>query len=328
MARKRMKRKTKKLKKMPMALDHQLDIPIRASDASGTGQATVDVVEELCKMNHRLYRQAMTYPVSFKAQPSGGSGDTRQYKFYTLANNWFVHGAIKYAFRNWRSSLQEELMGGAAQGKYLDWRVQYVNPDGDNTTLVGVGWDGDGYNAIESGEYNDSTTAIYVEGSGGSVRGFNLFGSATNNYNIFAEYAKYLDSRGPDDQAAQVDTSYSGLNEGDYDLTREDLIEDFDNPPYPNDLSGTNWADAVMVLQDTITVDNNGAIGSSSTRFFDAPLGFVFVVKDVNNTATDIDTAYPELILRVKSGGYKGTSAKPIVRWPGDLRLATAKSNR
>jgi hypothetical protein len=60
----------------------------------------------------------------------------------------------------------------------------------------------------------------------------------------------------------------------------------------------------------------------------DAPLGFVFITKELNGTATDIDTAVPELILRVKSGGYKGVSARPIVRWPGDLRLASARSNK
>ena len=105
-------------------------------------------------------------------------------------------------------------------------------------------------------------------------------------------------------------------------------MEDFDNPPYPNDLSGTNWADAVMVLQDSIAFDGGAGPGSLQTRTFDAPLGFVFVVKTDDGTDTDFSTSHPELILRVKAGSYKGTAAKPIVRWPGDLRLASAKSNR
>lgn len=318
---------SKKMKKLAMASDTQLHTALVANDVSGDGQGIVDVVEEMCKINMRLYRQAMTYPVSFRTVNDGVT-NIINYRFYTLANNWFVHGAIKYAFRNWRASLQEELMGGAAQGKYLDWRVQHTNPDGNNTKLVGTTWDGDGYNATESGEYNDSTTAIYVEDVGGSTRGFNLFGSLASNYNIFSEYAKYLDSRVPDTEAATVDTSYSGLGMGDFDSTREDLVEDFDNPPYPRDLSSTNWADAVMVLQDSITVRGNSGISSQSTRVFDAPLGFVFVVKEIDSSATDFSTTVPELQLRVQSGAYKGTAAKPIVRWPGDLRLATAKSNR
>lgn len=322
------KKTSKKMKKLAMAGDTQLLTAVIASDSAGVGQAAVDVVEEMCKLNHRLYRQSMTYPVSFRAINHGTDASTLGYRFYTLANNWFVHGAIKYAFRNWRGSLQEELLGGAVQGKYLDFRVAHTNPDGNNTKLVGTAWDGDGYNVLESGEYNNSTTDVYVEDVGGSVRGFNLFGSLTANFNIFAEYAKYLDSRRPDSEASVVDTSYSGLTIGDFDGTREDLVEDFDNPPYPHDLSGTNWADAVMVLQDAITFDGNAGPSTLSTRTFDAPLGYVFVTKVDDAADTDFSTSTPELILSVKSGPYKGTGAKPIMRWPGDLRLATAKSNR
>ena len=91
---------------------------------------------------------------------------------------------------------------------------------------------------------------------------------------------------------------------------------------------GSNSTGSVMVLADTITIDNNAAMGRTSTRVIDAPLGYVFVVRDVDGTATDFSQATPELSLRVKAGGYKGTAARPIVRWPGDLRLATARSNR
>lgn len=313
-----------KKKMIPMASDTQLDVALIANDATGIGQAAVDVVEEMCKINHRLYRQAMTYPVSFKVHTLSSNSSTEVYRFYTLANNWFVHGAIKYAFKNWRASLQEELMGGAVQGRFLDWRIAHTNPDGDNTKLIGTTWDGDGYNALDAGEYNFSTTT----GADGSEGSFNLFGALSGHFNIFNEYAKYLDTRKPDDQAITVNSSYDGLHEGDDLLTREGLVEDFDNPPYPNDLSGTNWADAVMVLAETITIDPNGGIGPLSTKVFDAPLGYVFVVREVNGSATDFSTGYPALTVRVKAGSYKGTAARPIVRWPGDLRLATARSNK
>ena len=309
---------------MALASDTQLDVALRAADGSGAGQGAIDVVEEMCKVNQRLYRQAMVYPVSVKYLVPPGTTGQHTINFYTLANNWFVHGAIKYAFRNWRASIQEELMGGAVQGRFLDWRVAHTNPDGDMAKLVGATWDGDGYNALESGEYNFSTST----GADGSEDSFNLFGALSAHYNIFSEYANYLDSRKPDDQAITVATSYGGLHEGDDLLTREGLVEDFDNPPYPNDISGTNWADAVMVLADQIRFDGDGSQGSLVTKTFDAPLGFVFVTKVVNSTDTDFDTTLPELLLRVKPGPYKGTAAKPIQRWPGDLRLASAKSNR
>ena len=77
-----------KKKMIPMASDTQLDVALIASDATGVGQAAVDVVEEMCKVNHRLYRQAMSYPVSFRLVDSSGFAQTRSYSFYTLANNW------------------------------------------------------------------------------------------------------------------------------------------------------------------------------------------------------------------------------------------------
>ena len=126
-----------KKKMIPMAADTQLSVGLIANDDTGVGQASVDVVEEMCKMNHRLYRQAMVYPVSFKLSTIN-TVNYVVYKFYTLPNNWFVHGAVKYAFKNWRSSLQEELMGGAVQGRFLDWRIAQTNPDGDNTKLIGT----------------------------------------------------------------------------------------------------------------------------------------------------------------------------------------------
>ena len=134
-----------------------------------------------------------------------------------------------------------------------------------------------------------------------------------------------MDTRKPDDQAITVESSYDGLHEGDDLLTREGLVEDFDNPPYPNDLSSTQWGNAaasVMVLADSMTVDATTGHSTVATKTFDAPLGYVFVVRESDGTAEDIGSAQPELILRVKSGGYKGTAARPIVRWPGDLRLA------
>ena len=219
-------------------------------------------------------------------------------------------------------------MGGAVQGRFLDWRIAHTNPDGDNTKLIGVTWDGDGYNVLDAGEYNFSTTT----GADGSEDSFNLFGSLAGHYNIFREYARYLDTRKPDDQAITVESSYGGLKEGDDLLTREGLVEDFDNPPYPNDLASTQWGDAagsVMVLADTMTVDATTGHSTVATKTFNAPLGYVFVARESDGTPSDFDaTDQVELILRVKSGGYKGTAARPIVRWPGDLRLATARSNK
>lgn len=323
MAGKKSKRKSRNA--TPMANDTELSSALIAADGTGDGQAVVNVSHNLCKSNMRLYRQSMTYPVSFKHTGDRYRSVNVSYQFYTLANNWFVHGAVKFAFRNWRASLQEELTAGAKVGKWIDFRVEATNPDGDNAILNPHSWDGDGYNALDAGEYVNSSTTT---GTDGSEDGFSMFGSLAGHFNIFEEYAKYLDSGKPDDSSATTANIYSGLIAGDDNLTRESLSEDYDTPPYPQDLSGTNWADAVMVLQDSITIDGNAGQTSVSTRTFDAPLGFVFVTRKEDGTLSDFSTSLPELICRVKAGSYKGTAARPIVRFPGDLRLATARSNR
>ena len=323
MAGKKSKRKSRTA--MPMANDTELTSALIAADGTGLGQAIVNVSRNLCKANMRLYRQSMTYPVSFKAVNSEALTNTVSYRFFTLANNWFTQGAIKFAFRNWRASLQEELTAGAKVGRWIDFRIESTNPDGDNTTLGPHTWDGDGFNAMEDGEYTNSSTTT---GTDGSEDGFSLFGALSGHFNVFEEYAKYLDSGKPDDSSATTANIYSGLISGDDNLTRESLSEDYDTPPYPQDLAGTNWADAVMILQDVITFDGNSGPSSLSTRTFDAPLGFVFVQKQLDGNNSDISTSVPELICKVKSGSYKGTGAKPLLRWPGDLRLATARSNR
>lgn len=326
MARKKTRKRMKKTqKRMKKAGDTELTSSLVAADGTGAGQGIVSIPHTLSKMNMRLYRQGMSYPVSFRTVNQGTGGSTFSYRFYTLANNWFTLGAIRFAFKNWRASLQEELTAGAKVGRWIDFRVDSTNPDGDNTVLNPVSWDGDGYNALDAGEYTSSSTTTVADGS---EDGFNLFGALSSHYNIFSEYAKYLDSGKPDDSSTTTANVYSGMIEGDDNLTRESLTEDYDTPPYPQDLGGTNWADAVMVLQDVITFDGGSGPSSLSTRTFDAPLGFVYVMKTDDGSDADFSTSVPELLMRVKPGSYKGTDAKAIIKWPRDLRLATARSNR
>lgn len=312
-------------KKMKRAGDTELSSQLLAADGTGEGAGMVSIPYTLSRANHRLYRQSMTYPVSFQVLPP--DDNTYTYQFFTLPSNWFTLGAIRFAFRQWRASIQEELTSGAKVGRWMDFRIESTNPDDDNTTLNPVSYDGDTYNLLETGEFTTSTTTTGVDGS---EDGFNLFGALSGHFNIFNEYAKYLDSGKPDDSSATTANVYSGLIEGDDNLTRESLSEDYDTPPYPQDLAGTNWANAVMVLKDSITYDGNGAYGTLRTLTFDAPLGLVFVQRRTANdmARNDFSTSVPELMMRVKPGSYKGTDAKAIINWPRDLRLATARSNR
>lgn len=305
-----------------MANDTELTMALVASDGTGDGLGVVAVDQQLAAMNMRLYRQSMTYTVKCNVvAPNSGTRTT--YKFFTLANNWFTLGAIKHAFRNWRYSIQDELQN-ASVGKWHDFRLADTNLDGDNSRLTTFSFDGNSYNALETGEYSYAKSSI----DDGTDKTFGLFGDLGDQYNIFDEYAKHVDAKHPaDDSVGGTTTTYNNLHDSDASVMGH-LATGFDAPPYPRNLDGSNWADAVLVEKAAVSVDPDGAIGPMSTGFFDAPLGLVFCYKLVAGTGTDFATDIPELHLHVKSGQYKGVDAKPIFRYPSDLRLATARSNR
>ena len=323
MARKKGSRKSRARRKaVNLAGSTELQFPLVATGTAGAGQAMLQVDKVLSAVNMRLYRQSMVYPVKFDVHVAA-TDDQRELKFYTLSHNWFTMGAIKHAFKNFRYSIQEELQN-ANVSKWYDFRVDNGNLDGDQTALVSAGFDGDGYNAHELGEYSTSKTSI----SDGTDKGFCLFGSLGDHYNIFQEYARHIDAGHPADETVGGETStYNNLHDGDSSVMGL-LQTTGDSPPYPRDLDGSNWADATLVLRDVIHFDGNGAQGRTSTRFMDAPLGIVFVVQESNGSATDITTSEPTITMTVKGGSYKGTGAVPIFKYPKDLRLASARSNR
>lgn len=320
MARKMRSKRAKKAVKI--ASSTELQFPLVGSGTDGDGQAMLQVDKVLSAVNMRLYRQSMVYPVKFNCHAKN-STNVFEYKFYTLSHNWFTLGAIKHAFKNFRASIQKELVN-ANVSKWYDFRVDNGNLDGDQAALVSCSFDGDGYNAHELGEYSTSKTSI----DDGTDKGFCLFGSLADHYNIFQEYARHVDAGTPADETVGGETTtYNNLHDGDSSVMGL-LQTTGDSPPYPRDLDGSNWKDATLVLRHSITVDPANAIGSLSTPYMDAPLGIVFVTRTTNGSAADFPTDAPELSLIVKSGGYKGTGAVPIFKYPKDLLLSTNRSNR
>ena len=265
MAKKGARKSRARRKAVKLAGSTELQFPLLASGTAGDGQAMVQADKILSGVNMRLYRQSMVYPVRFAVDPVNTT-NVMEYKFYTLSHNWFTMGAIKHAFKNFRYSIQEELQN-ANVSKWYDFRVDNGNLDGDQTALVSASFDGDGYNAHELGEYSTSKTSI----SDGTDKGFCLFGSLGDHYNIFQEYARHIDAGHPADETVGGETStYNNLHDGDSSVMGL-LQTTGDSPPYPRDLDGSNWADATLVLRDAITIDPANALGRMSTSFMDAP---------------------------------------------------------
>ena len=294
----------------------QLTIPLNADSTDGAGTALVKVPKQLGMINHRLYRESMVYKVSFDFL-CDSSTSRSEYKFYTLPNNWFTMGAVKFAHKQWKASIQDELAQGTKLAKWYDFRINEQDPDGTWDALRATLFDGDTDVEPAVDEYAE-TTLVGADGS--TAKAFHLFGAISNSYNIFTEYAKHLNQRDVAD-AVNSSVAYDGLHAGVE--SAEKLTEEGDLPPYDRDF-GTNW-DKTLIMQDHIYVDADGAMGRLSTRQFDAPLGLVFITKEVDGTDTDIATGTPTLMLRVAPGKYKGANAQPIVRMD-NIMGATAKS--
>ena len=299
-------RKGRKSSRLPLVSSAtQLTIPLNADSTDGVGTALVKVPKQLGMINHRLYRESMVYNVSFEAIPSNTSARI-EYRFYTLPNNWFTMGAIKFAHKQWKASIQDELAQGTKLAKWYDFRINEQDPDGTWDALRATLWDGDANVEPAVDEYAE-TTLVGADGS--TVKAFHLFGAISNSYNIFTEYAKHLNQRDVAD-AVNSSVAYDGLHAGVE--SAEKLTEEGDLPPYDRDF-GTNW-DKTMIQQAQIYFDGDGGIGRLSTRTFDAPLGLVFIIKSVDGSATDIQATTPQLMMRASPGKYKGVNAQPIVR--------------
>lgn len=268
--------------------------------------------QQLSKMNGRLYRQTRNYKVSFSmVMENVSASSTHTYSFYTLPNTWFVHGAIRYAYAVYMQAHQDEMNAGIKFARWHDFEINEQDPDGTYDFLNVALFDGDGWAALTADETVSDSTVI---DSAGTAKGFNLLGTETNQFNIFNQYAKKLNYQHPTDDAVASSQPYELL----LDLRdADDMAEKGDQAPYDRDwstfLHSGGEDQNILVFQDSLFCDLNGAATRISTRQFHAPLGLVFIRKEVEGTDTDLSTTLPELCLHVAPGSYKGVNAESMV---------------
>lgn len=290
-------------------------IPLGAAADTGgaAGTLIVKTSKALSQMNNRLYRQTRNYRVKFSLVGINALHDDNevQYDFYTLPNNWFVHGAIKYAFRTYMQAHEDEIRAGVKFARWHDFTIDEQDPDGTWEQSQVLLYDGDAYASLASDEAPVDTSITLNDGSTSKV--FRLMGTDSGAFNIFKEYANLLNYRVPDTEAVTSYQPYEGL----LDLKDADkMAEVGDRAPYDRDFStflddGTDDQN-ILVYQDSISADRNTYF-KASTRLFDAPLGLVWVRKVVDDAAADVSNSTPELCLHVAQGNYKGVNAPSIL---------------
>lgn len=290
-----------------------------SSDTSGEHPAMLEIAPVLSRMNHRLYRQSRVYSFKLQNVQRVGTSDTRL-EIYTLPNNWFVYGAIKYAFDTYMQNHADELANGVKFSRWHDFECSVQNPDGDYEFLEGVLWDGDGFGTMAADEPTGSA-GVYstTKAADGTSMGFHVMGNIANSYNIFREYAELLNNRKPDDESTTAVQPYGEL----LDLKdAEQMVEHGDRAPYDRDFSGwipddetvdDSTGQHILTLQDVLTNDPDGGGGRQTSKVIHAPLGLVWIRNFVGGTATDLSTSNTQLRLEVSKGGYKGVKAPSLV---------------
>lgn len=298
--------------KVKTDLQTERSVALLQTTTDSTGMALVQANLQASKTNNRLYRQCRTYNVGFRLANVEDHHNSvlTNVEFYTLPNTWFVHGAIKHAYETYMQAMSDELAQGIKMARWHDFSINEQNPDGTWDYLSGAMYDGDAWGTISSDE---TITDSSVTDSGGTSKGFNLFGSVSNSYNIFSEFANKLKYNYPTDESTSSAQPYDGL----LDLDDADVLaERGDKPPYDRDYStflhdGTD-DQKLLVWRDSLILDPDGGSTKTVTRKFDAPLGLVFVRTEVNNADANLGTSVPFLSLEFTPGDYKGVRSHSL----------------
>lgn len=296
-------------------------IPILCTTDSTDGEGNLVVQASLAatRMNGRLYRQCRTYNVSFSLIPAPiHDGSTQvNLEFFTLPNNYFTHGAIKYAYDTYQDMMADEKEAGIKPAKWHDFHINEQNPTGvweyGGAALTDGTADG-GWVALPADE---SISDSSVTDAGGTSQGFHLLGNLANSFNIFREYAKKLNYR-PQPGTTSSDQPYDGL----LDLDDADVLaERGDQAPYDRDWStmipddttvDDDAGQQLLVHRASVSYKSNGAQGRLSTGRFDAPLGLVWIRKYAAGGESAFGTSIPELTLNLTPGDYKGVRSHSL----------------
>jgi hypothetical protein len=251
----------------------------------------IQVDKVLSEVNHRLYRQHMSYTCRVDLNTDANFSLV---EVYALAPTWYVMNSLREAKRVHDDAMKEE-RALAGQARWYDFRI---NPNfaGTVTSLGAYGLD---RNAAV--DVVDTTGSEYqysaIRDSGGGNKGFNLLGVSTSSaYSVFAEY----DAMGnvSDSPETAPPGGYDGAN-ADIESENIAVLQGRGNaPPYATDSWNVVWVKVGELYQTA------GGSSSKSTGFFEAPLGLIYLP---NHAATSTNIS-----LRVKAGKYKGVHAEAL----------------
>ena len=294
------KRKTKAKKRYPVQ---------RATEIRTFGNddnKLIDVPKMLSMLNHRLYRQSRVYRAKInhmnrtEQQTSFPNGFTVE--VYALRDTWMLQKAYQLAKSTYDKNTAEERarLGSKQTARWEDFRIVADLQNGgtemrpyvtDANTLAG--------SLLNSGEH----VASQVVDESGVSRAFGLFASASR-YSILQEYDNTANTEvSPDTTIASSNLAYGELDNDAQADSMEDLQTHGNNPPY--DATGLESSNPFVKVGE---IGHYGDKLVSTTGFFDAPLGIIYV-RYTDGRQGGAGAANIHLELEVANGDYKGVHA-------------------
>lgn len=276
---------------------------------AGTGFQIAEINRGLSGLNRRLYRQNRVYRV--KVDLIGDQPN--KVDVYALRDTYMLHQAYALAMKEWNESFDDadEVVRSENIGRWRDFRVATAAFIGDialNPQVLAAQGPKVLAGTVQIDEWQNSVSY----NSAGSVRDFGLFADA-NTFGILDEYdLKGNVIRSP--TTATAAAAYGELKSDLHDGEVVNLQEAGNEPPYDSDSSSPY---AVLEYIGTIYVGSNGE-QKTSTGFFDAPLGAVYL----SGLGSEVDNIYsvtaptdkPKLFkVTAQKGDYKGVAAREYV---------------
>lgn len=298
-------RKKKPLEFFPIA---------RKTDIGFAGQGTAigfgDAGSVLSRLNNRLYRYGKLYDLKLDLSASATPGVV--FEVWALSNTWYVQKAFEEAKAAYDKAYEDEkeFVNKTNVARWRDFRISPLTTPSFNPVVGDWVYPRSADNPfalvatnIVAGDIVDSI----VEDNAGATKAFTWAPtSSASYYSCIAEY----DLAGNQTRSPNLSTGdmpFEGLQADSSTVEAAALQTRGQDPPY-----GATAFNGIWVKVGEMTVGTAGQT-RLSTGYFHAPCG-VFAIKAVGGTG-NIDTdAGDNISLEVKSGKYKGVSAKNMER--------------
>jgi len=275
------------------------------------GFAICNVAKGLSGTNRRLYRQNRVYRV--KVDAVGPSDTFAPIDVYVLKDTFMLQRGYALAMEEWNKSFDEaeEVTRKSSIGRWRDFRID-LRPWTTDTEALPQVLKNSGGKALSTPVIIDEWYNASSYTTAGAHRDFALF-EDTDTFGIIQEF----DKKGKVQTSPQTTTTEAAYVDLTADLDNAEVLDlqaSGRQPPYDADSSMPRY---FLRYVGTVYADSGNA-NKSSTGFFEAPLGAVYIVGE-GSTVPSIyreadSTRNTDLFsITVQKGDYKGVAAHEYV---------------